>query len=250
MKLSTSLVAVKKITSKQSRSDFADDAIEKAAHLILESEGIINPIIVRRTSLQSYEVVDGDFEYYAAARAREIDLRKGEMIGVFIIEAENEEALNKQVQLFRKSKSVISKQHISSKIDSNESISTNTEIRLTNTESRMNNIESRFENRITELQTEFRNENKKLNEKLNEIEKRIPKEIKPLEALNELDVSQLTSKLTRVSIKEKEKLILLIINERKNGNFTSFSNFFERIKSLGVKGLGDKTMLKIIDSFT
>jgi ParB family chromosome partitioning protein len=61
--------------------------------------------VVRRTSLKSYELVDGVFEYYAAARAREINPFQGEMITAFIIEPENDEFLTKQVDLFRKLKS-------------------------------------------------------------------------------------------------------------------------------------------------
>lgn len=241
MKLATSLVAVKKISSNKLRSIFADDELEQAARLILDSEGVINPIVVRRTSLQSYEVVDGDFEYYAAVRAREIDPRKGEMIGVFIIESENEETLTKQVELFRKSKAFIAN-NVSASSDGIESRLINTESRFTNTESRMTNLESRFENRTIELQTEFRLEIKNINDRLKEIENRIPKPMEPLEALNTLGISELTSKLRRVGI--NIKIIEKIISERDNGKFKSFSNVVERIK-----GLGDKTILKIIDSF-
>ncbi|MBF2006062.1 MAG: hypothetical protein IGS49_11505 [Chlorogloeopsis fritschii C42_A2020_084] len=229
MKLSTSLVAVKKIASTKPRSSFADDELEQAAKLILESEGVINPIVVRRTSLQSYEVVDGDFEYYAAARAREIDPRKGEMIGVFIIEPENEDNITNQIQLLRKSKPTSSNNEIES--------------RLINSETRMTNLESRFENRTNELQADFRYEIQKINERLNEIESKLPKPIEPLEALNTLSLAALTSKLKRVNI--NSKIIETIVNERKKGKFTSFSNVVERIK-----GLGDKTMLKIIDNFS
>ncbi|MEH2192862.1 MAG: hypothetical protein V7K98_09500 [Nostoc sp.] len=241
MKLSTSLVAVKKITSSKPRSNFADDELEQAAQLILESEGVINPIVVKRTSLQSFEVVDGDFEYYAAARAKEIDIRKGEMIGVFIIESENEETLTKQVQLFRQQKAFIP-DNVPVSTDGIESRLINMESRSSNTESRITNLESRFENRTLEFQTEFRLEIKNINDRLKEIENRIPKPMEPLEALNNLGVSELTSKLKRVGI--NIKIIEKIISERDNSKFKSFSNVVDRIK-----GLGDKTMLKIIDSF-
>ncbi|MBF2019747.1 MAG: helix-hairpin-helix domain-containing protein [Hydrococcus sp. C42_A2020_068] len=102
MKLPTSLVAVKKISSSVARSSFPAEKIEKAAHLILNVEGTINPIILRRTSLESFEVVDGHFEYYAAVRAREISPLKGEMIQAIILESENEKALLDQVDLLRK----------------------------------------------------------------------------------------------------------------------------------------------------
>jgi len=102
MKLPTKLVAVKKISSTVARSSFPAEEIEKTANLIIKVEGIINPIILRRTSLESYEVVDGHFEYYAAVRAREISLLKGEMIQAIILEPENEAALLEQLDLLRK----------------------------------------------------------------------------------------------------------------------------------------------------
>ena len=101
MKLSTALVAVKKINSAVPRSNFSEEELQRAAQLILKAEGIINPLVIRRTSLESYEVVDGDFEYHVAARAREIDPRKGEMIGAFIIDSENEEVLLAQIKALR-----------------------------------------------------------------------------------------------------------------------------------------------------
>ncbi|MBD1900489.1 Rho termination factor N-terminal domain-containing protein [Trichocoleus sp. DQ-A3] len=101
MKLSTSLVGVKKINSNVPRSEFSEDELNQTAELILKAEGIINPPVIRRTSLESYEVVNGHFEYYAAVKAREIDPRKGEMIGAFIIESENEEVLMDQVKVLR-----------------------------------------------------------------------------------------------------------------------------------------------------
>lgn len=240
MKLSTSLVAVKKITSNQARSNFSDEELEQGAKLILELEGVINPIIVRRTSLQSYEVVDGDFEYYAAARAREIDPRKGEMIGVLIIDPENEDLIAKQVELLRKPKPAIPS-NVSTGSNALESISTIIESRLTNTETRITNIESRGENRMIELQAEFRREIQKINERIKDIENTIPKQVEPLEALNTLSLTDLTSKLKRVV---NIKIIEKIVSEREKGKYSSFSNVVERIK-----GLGDKTMLKIIDSF-
>jgi ParB family chromosome partitioning protein len=101
MKLSNSFIAVKKINSSVPRSNFSEDDLTRAAELILKAEGIINPLVLRRTSPQYYEVVDGHFEYYAAARAKEMDSKNGEYIGAFIIESENEEILQQQVKLFR-----------------------------------------------------------------------------------------------------------------------------------------------------
>ncbi|MBD2039825.1 Rho termination factor N-terminal domain-containing protein [Microcoleus sp. FACHB-672] len=102
MKLSTSLVAVKKITSKAPNSNFLETDINQAAQLILKAGGLINPIIIRRTSITSYEVVDGHFEYYVAVKAREIDPLNGENIAAYIIEPDNEEVLLSQIKALRR----------------------------------------------------------------------------------------------------------------------------------------------------
>jgi len=66
MTLSISLVEVRTLTSEQPRSNFNQQQIEEAAKLIVAAEGIINPIIVSRTGINSFKVVNGHFEYYAA----------------------------------------------------------------------------------------------------------------------------------------------------------------------------------------
>ncbi|MHC5731557.1 MAG: hypothetical protein ACYTXY_47245, partial [Nostoc sp.] len=107
----------------------------------------------------------------------------------------------------------------------------------------MTNQESRSEKRTNELEEEWKREIKNIYNRLNELENRLPKPIEPLEALNNWNLTKLTSKLSRVNV--KSQIIEKIFNEREaNGKYSSFSNVVDRIK-----GLGDKTMLKIIDSF-
>jgi len=101
MKLSTVTIAVKRISSSVPRSNFSEDKLTELARYILDIEGIINPPVVIETGMRTYEVVDGHFEYYAAVRAKEIDPRKGEMIGVFLIEPENESSIRAQMKLIR-----------------------------------------------------------------------------------------------------------------------------------------------------
>ncbi|WP_254568477.1 hypothetical protein [Oscillatoria sp. HE19RPO] len=100
-KLLPSLVAVKKITSSVPRETFSELELEQVAKLSLEASGLINPMVLRRTSMQSYEVVDGHFEYYAAVKAKELEPMKGEMIPAFLLEPENEEVLLEQVKVLR-----------------------------------------------------------------------------------------------------------------------------------------------------
>lgn len=242
MKLSTSLVAVKRIQSTVPRSKFSDQELEQAAKAILEAEGIINPIVLRRNNSVSpdisYEIVNGDFEYYAAARAREIDPRKGEMISAYIFEDEKEEALRQQIKLLREAKS----KHYSS----NQSgiRSENLESLVTDTTSRMTKLETRLEDRLSELQAEYKKELNTLKNRLEEVESKLPKPIEPLEALNTWTLQKLAPSLKRANV--KTSVIETIIKEReKNGHFRSLSDAISR-----VKGLAEKTMIKIVDSFS
>ncbi|MEG4043546.1 ParB N-terminal domain-containing protein [Microcoleus sp. Pol17_C1] len=228
-KLFPSLVAVKRITSAVPRSNFAEPDLEKLARLILESGGLINPIIVRRNGMDAYEIVDGDFKYYAAARAKEIDTLKGETIGAFILEEENEKLLLEQLEILRKTA-----------ITGNPSVSVVPQP-SSSFEQRLTNIETRLENRINELKAEYTREKQALIERVKDVESRIPKPVPLLEALNTQKESQLASNLKKAGIKP-QTIIDQIIKQRELEPFTSFENVVERIK-----GLGDKTMIKVID---
>ncbi|MEG4329741.1 ParB N-terminal domain-containing protein [Microcoleus sp. herbarium5] len=228
-KLFPSLVAVKRITSTVPRSNFAEADLDKLARLILESGGLINPIIVRRNGMDAYEIVDGDFEYYAAARAKEIEPLKGETIGAFILEEENEKLLLEQLEIHRKT-AIIDKPSVSEVPQQSSSF-----------EQRLTNIETRLENRINEWKAEYTQEKQALIERVKEVESRIPKPVPLLSALNTQKESQLASNLKNAGIKSKT-IIDQIIKQRELEPFTSFENVVQRIT-----GLGDKTMIKVID---
>ena len=102
MLLSPEFILVKEITSNVDSSNFNKSDIEELAELILEAEGLIKPITVRPTGIDSYEVIDGHLEYYAAVRAKEMKPRDGERIGAFVIEGKKAEAIEKQVKLLNK----------------------------------------------------------------------------------------------------------------------------------------------------
>lgn len=137
MSLNPSLIPVKKITSNQPRSSFSQDVLEQAAKAILEAEGTINPIVVRQVSLREFEVIEGHLEYYAAVRAREIDLGRGEMIDAIVVQPENEAAILEQICLLRSSKQT--EPSIQSTSDSSA------------IEHRLNNLEKQIENQLGEL---------------------------------------------------------------------------------------------------
>jgi len=230
-KLFPSLVAVKRITSAVPRSNFAEADLDKLARLILESGGLINPIIVRRNGMDAYEIVDGDFEYYAAARAKEIEPLKGETIGAFILEEENEELLLEQLEILRKT--AIIDNPITNVVPQQSS----------SFEQRLTNIETRLENRINELKAEYTREKQALIERVKEVESRIPKPVPLLEALNTQEPSKLAINLKNAGI-TSQTMRDNIIKQRELEPFTSFENVVKRIK-----GLGDKTMIKVIDNW-
>ncbi|MGB7442386.1 MAG: hypothetical protein WA919_15085 [Coleofasciculaceae cyanobacterium] len=236
MKLSASLVAVKKISSKIPRSNFADDELEQAARLILAAEGVINPIIVYRNGLNSYEVFEGDFEYHAASKARELDPRKGEMIGAFIIELDKEEAILGQVKLLRNFQTTVSV-----KTDSN----------LEDEASCFKNMESRL------AQTEFRLENriKKLEDEFKDIKASRQVKSQPLDIFNNMSLPELADKLKSAGLTDKvaNKIAESIENERNKQKFNSLSDVVARVKIISgrrkVKAISSDKMLSIIDSY-
>jgi len=303
-KLLVSLVLVKKITSTVPRSNFAERDLEKLAQLILELGGLINPIILRRNGMDAYEIVDGDFEYYAAAKAREINPMKGETIGAFILEPENEGLLLEQVQALRKSAKTenlvenpetgfLYENTSSQPADSIKNPVSLVEVpnfgenetpqESSSLEQRLTNIEAQFATQINELKAEYAREQKVLALSIQELENRLLQEVprlvedglanrinelkaesppekqvvveripevenvtsesmSALEALNTLEKNQLSANLKDAGL--KLPIIQIILKERDVRPFVSFANVVER-----VKGLADKTMIKIIDKW-
>ncbi|WP_445173128.1 ParB N-terminal domain-containing protein [Microcoleus sp.] len=197
-KLFPSLVAVKRITSAVPRSNFAEADLDKLARLILESGGLINPIIVRRNGMDAYEIVDGDFEYYAAARAKEIEPLKGETIGAFILEEENEELLLEQLEILRKtaitenlvenpgtgflyentsSQPADSIKNPVSLVEVPNLCENETPPESSSVEQRLTNIEAQFASQINELKAEYAREQKVLAQSIQELENRILQQV-------------------------------------------------------------------------
>jgi hypothetical protein len=240
-KLLVSLVLVKKITSTVPRANFADRDLEKVAQLILELGGLINPIILRRNGMDAYEIVDGDFEYYAAAKAREINPMKGETIGAFILEPENEQLLLEQVQALRKctitedlvDRELTQKDSVVEPFDPSTTLreqgpgsrnpvslvefsncgENETPQSSSSLEQRLTNIEAQFISQINELKAEYAREKQVLAQSIQEIENRILQQVSQLvkaglaNRINELKPELLPDKPVVVeTISEVEKV--------------------------------------------
>ena len=57
-------------------------------------------LLKTQTGINSYNVLVGDLEYYAAVRAKEKNPRQGEMINAVIVQPSNQEILLKQAEFF------------------------------------------------------------------------------------------------------------------------------------------------------
>jgi hypothetical protein len=231
-----SLVDVKNISSNIPRSNFAEVDLDNVADLIIETGGIIRPLVVKVTGAESYAVVDGHFEYYAAVRAREKNPRKGEMVNAFVISPKVENLVIKQVTA------------IEGLAPAAEPSKTPTE--TTNKESsRLANLELRLEKQINELKSEITQERQRVDSKLKELEKQIPQGFEPLNLLNTLEKDELSIKLQRSRIPGAEKLAGAIADARRSKKpKQEFDDYRDVVKS--VKGLGDKTILTIIDEWS
>lgn len=226
-----SLVEVKSITSKISRSKFNEQQIEEAAKAIVEAKGIINPIILARTGINSFEVVNGHFEYYAAARAKEIDLASAETIAAYIIDGENK-AINKQIDIFRKA---------NKSLDNPTIANSNSQNHTGNLATRINNLESRFENRLNELKQEYEQKNSDLAQKIETLSDKLPEKIEPLATFNQASLSELVIKLKPIlrSDTTTNNIAEKIVKARP---FDSLTQVITK-----TKGLGEKRAIAIID---
>ena len=262
-KLLVSLVLVKKITSTVPRSNFAERDLEKLAQLILELGGLINPIILRRNGMDAYEIVDGDFEYYAAARAKEIEPLKGETIGAFILEEENEKLLLEQLEILRKTANTenlvenpetgfLYENTSSQPADSIKNPVSLAEVpnlgenetpqESSSLEQRLTNIEAQFASQINELKAEYAREQKVLAQSIQELENRILQQVPLLveaglaNRINELKSELLPEKQVVVErIPEVENVTSESMSALEALNTLDKSGFLANFKDTGLK---------------
>jgi DNA uptake protein ComE-like DNA-binding protein len=83
---------------------------------------------------------------------------------------------------------------------------------------------------------------------MNKLEESIPQKQEPLEFLNSLSQTELSIKLERSRISGAEKKAKAIVEARHKKQHSKFENYTDVVKS--VKGLGEKTMLTMIDDWS
>lgn len=230
-------VDVKSITSDLPRSNFNESELDRLADLILESEGLIRPLVLKQTGIDKYTVIDGHLEYYAAVRAKEKNPRKGEMVNAFEIVAKSESIITRQLEVL--------KDLLNAPTDNINSVGN---------DARITNIELRFEQRMNELRADIIQQAKEFNDKLEVVKSKIPeqteplKQAEPLKLLNTLSENDLVVKLTQSRISGAKKLAATIIIARNKQADQQFLNYRSAIDA--INGLADKTMVTIIDEWS
>ncbi|MEM7555433.1 MAG: chromosome partitioning protein ParB [Cyanobacteria bacterium P01_A01_bin.84] len=253
-------VDVKSINSDIPRSEFTESDLDNLAQIILESGGIIQPLLLKQTAAETYSIIDGHFEYYAAVRAREKDPRKGEMVNALVISPKVEELVLQQVEILRASDTSVEPEistpesKTENKSKSKNESKTDMKTDRKTSDSSITNIELRLEKYFNELRAELIQEKQRVDNKFKQLEKQQKEDIKPLDAFNDLEVSQLTLRLKDTggfSDKDVNSIIQSIEKERNKKKFDSLSDVINRVKikrgKRYHKGISEKKMIEIVD---
>jgi hypothetical protein len=226
-------VDVKDIRSDTARFNFSEDNIDALADVILQGNGIVRPLILKQVSIDTYEVLDGHFEYHASVRAREKDPRKAEMVSAFIVKSSEEELVRKQLELLGSLRGTPGNTTASLSVHTSENPASNSDWIMS------------FERRLGDIREELFQTKNSANSRLNALENRFVDQGSLLELLNKLEVDRLSVYLSQYGVSQCEKHAKAICEARKSKKFIDYRDV---VKS--VKGLGDKTMLSIIDGWS
>jgi hypothetical protein len=234
-KISHAIVLVEDIHSSLPRTEFSEADLDEAARLLLKIEGVITPPILLESGVDSYKLIDGHFEYYAALRAGEIDPLKGETINAYLVEDEADIAVyKKQIEVFRQ-------QYPSKPVVSTE---------VNNLEARFAALEKNILHNISELIKALQpaatpTTETPVPETTSVITDSSQEEQKLLEEINTLDIMKLNLKLEQ--IKTRKNVLENILKARQNPSFQPFTSNRELIKR--IKGLGDEIFDQMLDKY-
>ena len=71
--------------------------IEAIAHEIVELQGLLSIVLVRKVDLENYAIVSGHLEYFSYLKALEFDKTLPDRIGVFIVDSEEVSTVKGQI---------------------------------------------------------------------------------------------------------------------------------------------------------
>lgn len=100
-------VDIKDISSDLPKSNFIESDLEQLASLILATDGLIRPLILKEIGGEKYTVIEGHREYYAALIAKEQNSSKAEMVNAFVINANIQSSAIEQLKLIKADRSQV-----------------------------------------------------------------------------------------------------------------------------------------------
>ena len=227
---------IKEIKASVPRANFTEAKIEQAADLILASGGVVRPLVVKQTDIDSYELIDGALEYFAAVRAREKDPRRGELVNAFIVSPKQDATIREQLAVLNNDSRpdpVPPPSVGGTSIDALSAFITNF---VVSSEARIN------ETRELATQTE-----RKLASEVKRLEQQIdirkgPKDL--LDLINTAELDDLRAKLAfHGADKAKIEAICTARQQQKNGQFQTYQELLNV-----AKGLGERGLLRLIDN--
>jgi hypothetical protein len=180
--------------------------IEAIAHEIVELQGLLSVVLVRKVDLENYAIVSGHLEYFAYLKALEFDKTLPDRIGVFIVEPELVSLAKNQITTLEQSETS----------DSGESLQINNVLkRLEQLESKMATADQ-----VNQVQSSM----------ILALDTRIPKSLPMFEALegilNDRTAVQVQQNLNRHLTKAKvEKVMKVLRSSRESGlSISTFSD--------------------------
>lgn len=226
------MVDVKSITSKIPRSKFNVNELDNLAKSIVSAGGLLSPLLLKQTGAETYEVVAGDFEYYASVRAKDLFPRKAEMVNAFVLSEEMTAEAIEQCKLLHRSV-----QYSVPEFSTKKSTSRNDQLV---------NLEARLDEFMLDFKQMRQKDMKNIEEGIETLREQLPSQVEALESFNQDSVPDLMRKMARANIKGKtaEKIIKGVEKARQKKAFTSFKDVVSR-----VSGLGETRMLTILDSW-
>ncbi len=229
-------VDVKDIGSDMPRSSFLEKEIEQLADLILESGGLLQPLVLKQTDLEKFIVLDGHLEYFASVRAREKNPRQGEMVHAFVITSKDEAVIQKQVHFLRNL-------HESTDVPNEKLLKTSE----STDQGRSSDWISSFETRLSEIREELFQAKRDHEYRFTKLEKNFQKKQKSdlLDLLNNLEKQDLIDELSRYGLARAKSEA--IYNARNQKEYKTFSDYQDVVNA--TKGLGSSGILRLIDAW-
>ena len=93
------LIPIEEVNYDKPNTQFPENEVDRLAQSILETGGLLFPLVVTPTGIESYKLLQGGLNYYAALKAQEKDPRAAEMVSAFVVESDDLAVTEAQLQI-------------------------------------------------------------------------------------------------------------------------------------------------------